>query len=303
MSAAQRQKQFDLNRRHTTAPALNSTASNASISTSTTTNNKNNNTETGNPKNVVSPRQRKLQTSMERLQVQQPNVSRRAAGSNWMASAVGGGPPAGSAPGSENTMKEQDGPPPLTKSARTRNKKKAQRNRYLAMDCEMVGVGPNGQDDMLARVSIVNRVGEVLLDKHVKPRQEVTDYRTSVSGIRPQDIANGEDFAVVQNEVVRLLHGKILVGHAIRNDIAVLNIRHPFEHIRDTSRYKPLCRLVSNGHTPSLKRLTMAVLGQEIQTGEHNSVEDARAAMGIYNRIASDWEKYIEKKNHQQQHF
>ncbi|KAH8259448.1 hypothetical protein KR026_004729 [Drosophila bipectinata] len=299
MSATQRQKQFDLNRPRANAPAAtNPTATNATIS-----NNKNNNSESGNPKNVVSPRQRKLQTSMERLQVQQPNVSRRAAGSNWMASTAGGGPAAGSALGSENTMKEQEGSTPLSKSARTRNKKKAQRNRYLAMDCEMVGVGHNGQDDMVARVSIVNRVGEVLLDKHVKPRQEVTDYRTSVSGIRPQDIANGEDFAVVQNEVVKLLHGKILVGHALRNDIAVLNIRHPFEHIRDTSRYKPLCKLVSNGHTPSLKRLTMAVLGQEIQTGEHNSVEDARAAMGIYNRIAADWEKYLEKKHHQQQHF
>ncbi|XP_016974539.1 RNA exonuclease 4 [Drosophila rhopaloa] len=289
MSASQRQKQFDMNRSR-----VNNLASSSSSS--------NSNNSGGSTKNVVSPHQRKLQTSMERLQVQQPNTSRRSAGSNWMAAA--GGAPPGSAPGSENQeatdSKESQ---PLTKSARTRIKKQAQRNRFLAMDCEMVGVGHNGQDDMLARVSIVNRVGHVLLDKHVKPRKEVTDYRTSVSGIRPQDIANGEDFVAVQDEVVKLLHGRILVGHALGNDLAVLSIRHPFENIRDTSRYKPLCKLVSNGHTPSLKRLTMAVLGQEIQTGEHNSVEDARAAMGIYNRIAGDWEKYLEKKRHQQQHF
>ncbi|KAI8041000.1 RNA exonuclease 4 [Drosophila gunungcola] len=292
MSASQRQKQFDMNR---------SRANNLASSSSSSSGNSNNNS-TGSTKNVASPHQRKLQTSMERLQVQQPNTSRRSAGSNWMAAA--GGTPSGPAPGSENQeAKDPKEPQPLTKSARMRLKKKAQRNRYLAMDCEMVGVGHNGQDDMLARVSIVNRVGQVLLDKHVKPRQEVTDYRTSVSGIRPQDIANGEDFATVQDEVVKLLHGRILVGHALGNDLAVLSIRHPFENIRDTSRYKPLCKLVSNGHTPSLKRLTMAVLGQEIQTGEHNSVEDARAAMGIYNRIAGDWEKYLEKKRHQQQHY
>nr|XP_016997585.2 RNA exonuclease 4 [Drosophila takahashii] len=287
MSASQRQKQFDRNR---------SRASNLPGSSSGSGSNTNSAVSS---KNVTSPNQRRMQTSMERLQVQQANTNRRAAGSNWMAAAGGG---AAAATGSENQEATAESAP-LTKSARMRIKKQAQRNRYLAMDCEMVGVGHNGQDDMLARVSIVNRVGHVLLDKHVKPRMEVTDYRTSVSGIRPQDIANGEDFLAVQNEVVKLLHGRILVGHALGNDLAVLSIRHPFDDIRDTSRYKPLCKLVSNGHTPSLKRLTMAVLGQEIQTGEHNSVEDARAAMGIYNRIAGDWEKYLERKRHQQQHF
>ncbi|BFF96608.1 RNA exonuclease 4 [Drosophila madeirensis] len=253
-------------------------------------------------KTVGSPKSCRLHISMEHLQMQQPNVYRRAAGSNWLAATVSS---------SDNKVHvakaAEDGTAPdsehLTKSARTRQRKMAQRNRYLAMDCEMVGVGHNGQEDMLARVSIVNIAGHVLLDKHVKPRHPVTDYRTSVSGIRPHDIENAEDFATVQNEVVKMIHGKILVGHALRNDLAVLNIKHPFEQIRDTSRYKPLCKLVSNGHTPSLKRLTMAVLGQEIQTGEHNSVEDARSAMGIYNRIAADWEKYLDKKQLQQQRF
>ncbi|EDW70390.1 RNA exonuclease 4 [Drosophila virilis] len=273
MSSAQRQKQFDLNR-----------GRNATVSEKTKTMNT----------NSSSPGQRKLQISMERLQVQQPNINRRAAGSNWQAAA---------ATGTENQKHTAqtgngDANAALTKSARARLKRKAQRNRILAMDCEMVGVGFNGQDDMLARVSIVNKVGEVLLDKHVKPREPVTDYRTSISGIRPHDIENAEEFKDVQDEVVKLLHGKILVGHALRNDLAVLSIKHPVAQIRDTSRYKPLCKLVSNGHTPSLKRLTLAVLGQEIQTGEHNSVEDARAAMGIYNRIAADWEKYLEKRQH-----
>ncbi|XP_075160300.1 uncharacterized protein LOC142233302 [Haematobia irritans] len=187
----------------------------------------------------------------------------------------------------------------LSKSARNRQKRKAnQLNKYVGMDCEMVGVGLKGQDDMLARVSIVNKRGEVILDKFVKPRESVTDYRTSVSGIRPHDIENGEDFKKVQEEVVQLLQGKILVGHAIGNDLAVLHIKHPYTQIRDTARYKPLSRLVANGRTPSLKRLSQAILGMEIQTGEHNSVEDARAAMNIYNRLSSEWEKYLKRHQH-----
>ncbi|CAD7003854.1 unnamed protein product [Ceratitis capitata] len=189
---------------------------------------------------------------------------------------------------------------PLSKSARLRRRRKAaQRNKYVAIDCEMVGVGHNGQDDMLARVSIVNRNGEVLLDKFVKPWLKVIDYRTSVSGIRPADIEDGENFNDVQDEVVELLQGKILVGHAIRNDLAVLHIKHPYKNIRDTARYKPLCRLVSNGRTPSLKLLSQSILGMEIQTGEHNSVEDARAAMKIYNHLSSEWEKYLQKQQGQ----
>lgn len=64
--------------------------------------------------------------------------------------------------------------------------------RVVAIDCEMVGVGPDGEDSILARVSLVNQFGKCIYDKYVKPTERVTDYRTAVSGIRPQDIKNGE---------------------------------------------------------------------------------------------------------------
>jgi RNA exonuclease 4 len=54
----------------------------------------------------------------------------------------------------------------------------------------MVGVGPDGMEDSLARVSIVNYFGHVLYDAFIKPTQRVTDFRTKFSGIRPADILN-----------------------------------------------------------------------------------------------------------------
>ncbi|NXR16125.1 REXO4 exonuclease, partial [Semnornis frantzii] len=93
--------------------------------------------------------------------------------------------------------------------------------RAVAMDCEMVGVGPKGEDSIVARVSIVNQFGKCIYDKYVKPTEEVTDYRTAVSGIRPQNIKSGEDFQTVQKEVANILSGRILVGHALRNDLKV----------------------------------------------------------------------------------
>lgn len=58
----------------------------------------------------------------------------------------------------------------------------------------MVGVGPNGEDSIVARVSIVNQFGKCVYDKYVKPTEEVTDYRTAVSGIRPENIKTGRSF-------------------------------------------------------------------------------------------------------------
>lgn len=66
--------------------------------------------------------------------------------------------------------------------------------KALGLDCEYVGVGPDGSENMLARVSIVNFYGHCVYDKFVKPREKITDYRTSVSGIRPSNLLNGKLF-------------------------------------------------------------------------------------------------------------
>lgn len=56
----------------------------------------------------------------------------------------------------------------------------------------MVGVGTGGKESSLARVSVVNYHGAVLLDELVKQRERVVDYRTEWSGIRPGDMVNGK---------------------------------------------------------------------------------------------------------------
>lgn len=130
-------------------------------------------------------------------------------------------------------------PPKLHDNKDASNDKKNKVTKFLAMDCEMVGVGYNGDDHMLARVSIVNKFGDCIYDKFVKAREEVKDYRTSISGIRKEDLLNGEDFTTVQKEVSELLKGRIIVGHSLKNDLSVLFLSHAKRNIRDTSRYKP----------------------------------------------------------------
>ncbi|XP_011151066.1 RNA exonuclease 4 isoform X2 [Harpegnathos saltator] len=170
----------------------------------------------------------------------------------------------------------------------TKNKQENTLTKQIAIDCEMVGIG-DGTESMVARVSIVNKYGDCMYDKYVKPREKVVDYRTPVSGIRPEQLLNGEEFSVVQKEVADMFKGRLLIGHALKHDLDVLYLSHPRRYLRDTSRYKPF-RQLSKGNTPSLKKLTYELLGKQIQVGEHSSVEDARAAMQLYMMYRNKWE-------------
>jgi len=60
----------------------------------------------------------------------------------------------------------------------------------------MVGTGYEGEDNMLARCSLVNRFGHVLYDKHVAPQEWVTDFRTKYSGIRVHDIRSEKGYSL-----------------------------------------------------------------------------------------------------------
>lgn len=70
----------------------------------------------------------------------------------------------------------------------------------VAMDCEMVGLGPQGESG-LARCSLVDLHGTVLYDKFIRPEGEITDYRTLISGITPWHMQEATPFAVARLEV------------------------------------------------------------------------------------------------------
>ncbi|VDM44077.1 unnamed protein product [Toxocara canis] len=167
--------------------------------------------------------------------------------------------------------------------------------KAIGLDCEYVGAGEDGSEDVLARVSMVNAHGECIYDKFVKPKLHITDYRTQVSGIRPSNLINGESFEKVQQEVHKLLAGKIVVGHALQNDFRVLNLSHTRKMTRDTSKYMPFREMANVKKTPSLKLLAKHVLGVDIQLGEHDSVTDARIAMRMYMMHKKKWEADIRR--------
>ncbi|XP_020203642.1 RNA exonuclease 4 isoform X3 [Cajanus cajan] len=193
----------------------------------------------------------------------------------------------------------------------------------VAMDCEMVGVG-QGNKSALGRVTLVNKWGNVVYDEFVRPMERVVDFRTKISGIRPRDLRKAKDFWTAQKKVAELINGRILVGHALCNDLKALLLSHPKKDIRDTSEYQPFlkcCHLATSfsnsffnfifqmslyfvlielslglsrsSSRRALRHLAAEHLGVKIQTGEHCPIEDARAAMMLYQRNKKEWEKSI----------
>ena len=77
--------------------------------------------------------------------------------------------------------------------------------KWLALDCEMVGVGPRGSKSALAQVAIVNDRELPVYVCYVKPPEFVTDYRTRFSGVRPFHMKHALPFDQVQKEVRRFL--------------------------------------------------------------------------------------------------
>ncbi|KAK3338533.1 ribonuclease H-like domain-containing protein [Neurospora tetraspora] len=155
--------------------------------------------------------------------------------------------------------------------------------KYLAIDCEMVGTGPSGLVSVLARCSLVDFHGHQIYDSYVKPTAFVTDWRTHVSGISKRHMAFARSFASVQATVAALLKGRILVGHDVKHDLEVLGLEHPHRDVRDTAKYSGF-KKYGHGPKPSLRVLAKEVLGVEIQTGQHSSVEDARVAMLLFRK-------------------
>uniref|UniRef100_A0A8C5YTL9 RRM domain-containing protein n=1 Tax=Marmota marmota marmota TaxID=9994 RepID=A0A8C5YTL9_MARMA len=142
----------------------------------------------------------------------------------------------------------------------------------------------------LTRISLVAEGGSCVMDKLVKPDDEIVDYATCYSGIMEEMLKPVTKLKDVQRQLKALLPpDAVLVGHSLDVDLRALNMIHPY--VIDTS----LLYARERGRRFKLKFLAKAILGKDIQCSErdgHDATEDATASL----ELAQYFLKYGPKK-------
>ncbi|BEJ05700.1 hypothetical protein CcaverHIS641_0302220 [Cutaneotrichosporon cavernicola] len=150
--------------------------------------------------------------------------------------------------------------------------------RYVALDCEMVRCRTHMA---LARIAVVDHTGAEVYHSFVFVHpKDVISYQTEVTGVTKDDLHGAPTFEVVQSIIKALISNKIVIGHALFHDLAVLQHRHVYEDMRDTALFYPLrerCGVKGEGKYPSLRNMA-------------KELEDARATMDVFLTVREKYE-------------
>jgi len=111
------------------------------------------------------------------------------------------------------------------------------------------------------------------------PEEPIVHMRTFIHGIAEEDLIGKQSDRLLISRVKELTAGKILVGHNIKSDLEVLEIIPTQARVRDTAEQ---FAWTLGKQWPSLKDLASQKLGIEIQTGAHDSKEDAFVSLLIF---------------------
>ncbi|KAH9484202.1 PAN2-PAN3 deadenylation complex catalytic subunit PAN2 [Psilocybe cubensis] len=142
----------------------------------------------------------------------------------------------------------------------------------------------------LARVSVLRgdgpRQGIPFIDDHIHTSETIVDYLTEFSGIKYGDLdPTLSKYTLTPLKLVykklRLLVdcGCIFIGHGLSKDFRIINIYVPPEQVLDTV---DLYFIKARSRRLSLRFLSWYILGEHIQTDNHDSIEDARSALQLY---------------------
>jgi PAB-dependent poly(A)-specific ribonuclease subunit 2 len=147
----------------------------------------------------------------------------------------------------------------------------------------------------LGRISILRGQGvdeEVpFIDDYIKVQEEVIDYQTRYSGINPGDLdpATSPHRPISRKAAYKKIWllsnlGCVFIGHGLVTDFRTINIQVPPSQVMDT---QTLFQSQNQKRKLRLSYLVWIVLKEKVQQGNHDSIEDARAALRL-------WRKYKE---------
>ncbi|PIL29614.1 hypothetical protein GSI_08251 [Ganoderma sinense ZZ0214-1] len=199
-------------------------------------------------------------------------------------------------------------PPPPHPDATPRPPRFFSPDRYVAAQAQIVYYGIVSRLPMVARVTLTDYRGRILLDSFVRPTQPVCDYRTAETGLEAHHLADGTSlsalvtsaarspvFIDVQRQVASLIRDKILVGYGLWEFLSVMGLAHPAINTRDTALFMSFRRTL--GYRPNdvvpLATLVKQFMGRDIEQNGNIPVERARAALDLFRSCEHIWEEII----------